>query len=590
MLKRGTAGNLELAQKNDYTTLLLTARPVMLELSAMTSGSTVCVADRQGNILEAIRGTYLSSKPIDPRQITSLKNFIQMALAEKKPIEFGGNGKGGKNPDRCNFAAAPLQEDHLMRGVLCLVNPRPLPSGILQTVACVARILSDTTRKIEKELAEKINLYSITDYLECGVIVVDGKGKIVNVNKKFQELIGVSNRNLIIGQLLRKYIPNSKQFMESLNVEGQHYGYRFKLKTGTGLHGCFLRVKQTVYVDADANKNLILFSFSKEPEDLEEYTEDHNHLFTFQDIVGESKPWIRVKEFGLTAARVTSNVLLIGESGTGKEMMAQAIHKESNRTGPFVPINCGAIPKELLQSELFGYESGAFTGAKRGGAEGRLEEADGGTVFLDEIGEMSMDMQVSLLRFLQDKTITRVGGTRPRKIDVRIIAATNRDLEEAIISGEFREDLFYRLNVITIKLPLLRQRKEDIPLLVDNLVNEFCLQLKKDVPQISQDTFDVLLKYNWPGNVRELRNVIEYAVVFTPGDMITPSSLPQRLLQKMESRDLTGLKRYEFNIIQKTLAENNGNISQTAKALGITRSTLYRKIKQMKQIPSVGIM
>jgi transcriptional regulator with PAS, ATPase and Fis domain len=237
-----------------------------------------------------------------------------------------------------------------------------------------------------------------------------------------------------------------------------------------------------------------------------------------------------------------------------------------------------------LQSEFFGYEEGAFTGAKKGGAVGKFEMADGGTVFLDEIGEMPLDMQVSLLRFLQDRTVIRVGGNKGKKVDIRIIAATNRDLEEAVDKGLFREDLYYRLNVINIKLPPLRSRKEDIPLLVDRFIKELLGNDSGGIKNISQETMAILQLYNWPGNVRELRNVIEHGVVFAEGKTITPECLPQRFFQIKLADKPNDLRNQELQHINKVLEEHNGNISKAARALGITRSTLYRKIEQMKTL------
>jgi transcriptional regulator with PAS, ATPase and Fis domain len=284
------------------------------------------------------------------------------------------------------------------------------------------------------------------------------------------------------------------------------------------------------------------------------------------------------------AAKVASTVLLEGESGTGKEIIARAIHRESGRPGAFVPVNCGAIPKELIESELFGYEEGAFTGAKRGGMKGKFELADQGTLFLDEIGEMPLEMQVRLLRVLDDKTITRVGGSKPQAVDVRVIAATNRNLKEEIRAGRFREDLYFRLNVVNITLPPLRARKTDIPLLANYFVRLFCKQFQREEVLIPEETMALLCRYDWPGNVRELRNVIESALIFTEGKILTPESLPAYLREHLpisRERKKGKLREYEEEIVWETLKMYEGNISRAARALGISRNTLYRKIGKL---------
>lgn len=298
----------------------------------------------------------------------------------------------------------------------------------------------------------------------------------------------------------------------------------------------------------------------------------------FDRIIGETQIMKKVKLAAKNIAKKSCTVLIRGESGTGKELLAQAIHWESGRKGPFVPINCGAIPRELLQSELFGFEEGTFTGARKGGKIGKFEIADGGTLFLDEIGEMPIDMQVSLLRVLQDKMITKVGGNIQKKVDVRIVAATNTNLEEAIARGAFREDLYYRLSVINITAPPLCQRLEDIPLIVEYVLEDLCKEYKVIIPFIEKDVMKVLKSYPWKGNVRELRNVLESALLTSIGDIIDRESLPAYLMQTRDHTKISGnIQNYEREAIMDALNTSDGNISQDAKILGITRNTLYKK-------------
>jgi DNA-binding NtrC family response regulator len=275
-----------------------------------------------------------------------------------------------------------------------------------------------------------------------------------------------------------------------------------------------------------------------------------------------------------------ANVLVCGESGTGKEMVAREIHRRSQRKdGPFVAVNFGALPEGLAESELFGHEKGAFTGAaamKRG----LVELAHQGTLFLDEIGEASQKTQVDLLRFLQEKTFLRIGGTQTIEVDVRIVAATNRDIEKAVEEGKFRQDLYYRLNVIRILIPPLRDRKEDVPVLAEKFLAEFSAETKKSITRIAPEAMQELMAYHWPGNVRELRNAIERAVVVAKGAKIFPGDLPDFLRRPTQEDADQSLDALEKRHIQRKLDELAWNMSKTAEVLGIDRTTLYAKVKK----------
>jgi DNA-binding NtrC family response regulator len=307
--------------------------------------------------------------------------------------------------------------------------------------------------------------------------------------------------------------------------------------------------------------------------------EQHKDRTRFESMIGQSSPMQQVFDLIHDIAPVESTVLILGETGTGKGLAAKAIHTASPLSeGPFVVVNCGAIPEHLMETELFGHQKGAFTDASET-KKGRLELAHGGTIFLDEIGEISMRMQIDLLRVLEDRVFYRVGGTQPIRVDFRVIAATNRNLEELIDQGIFREDLYYRLNVISFTMPPLRKRKEDLPLLAIHFLRRFTQETKKQIDSISREAMDEIMMYEWPGNVRELENAIERAVVIGKHRNIKANELP---LFKDTCQDLsenTSLKDIEKAHIAKILNDNQWNISKSAKALGIDRSTLYNKIK-----------
>lgn len=315
--------------------------------------------------------------------------------------------------------------------------------------------------------------------------------------------------------------------------------------------------------------------------------------YRFENFVGDSGPIQKVFELIERVADTDSTVLITGESGTGKELIAKAIHYNSHRQdNPMVVINCGAIPEELLESELFGHEKGAFTGAHKMRV-GRFELANGGTIFLDEIGDMSPNLQVKLLRVLQEQKFERVGGTRTLEIDVRILAATNKNLISAVNRGRFRQDLFYRLNVIPIRVPPLRHRKPDIPLLLDFFIKKFNKQNRKRITGFSQEGLDCLMEYRWPGNVRELENLVERLIILSNGDQIELEDVPDSIKGKpsnVESIEVKipkdgivfdqAVEEYEKKLILQALAETNWVKTKAAKLLNINRTTLIEKMKK----------
>ncbi|AFV10625.1 signal-transduction and transcriptional-control protein Stc [Thermacetogenium phaeum DSM 12270] len=303
--------------------------------------------------------------------------------------------------------------------------------------------------------------------------------------------------------------------------------------------------------------------------------------FGFEDIVGRSRQLLKAVDLAKKIANSTSAVLLLGESGTGKELFARAIHNSSPMSeGPFVSVNCAAIPRELVGTELFGYEEGAFTGAKKGGNVGKFELANNGTLFLDEIGEMPLEIQGYLLRALEEKAITRIGGNCSIPVNVRVIAATNRRLREDALAGHFRLDLFFRLNVFTISLPPLRERPDDIPLLVDHFISKFSAASGKNVLGVTPAAMEALRRYRWPGNVRELSNVIERAVFLSESQYIDVSDLPEEIVGCDGEDGVLTVKDYERIKISELLSKFKGNKTRVAATLGISRASLYRRLKE----------
>ncbi|WXR61727.1 sigma 54-interacting transcriptional regulator [Peptostreptococcaceae bacterium AGR-M142] len=453
-------------------------------------------------------------------------------------------------------------------------------------------------KKIDEDTSYINTLNTLLDTSYDWAVVVDRNYKITMMSKGYKEFLGVQNP---VGKDVREVIDNTRLHLiidsgiteigEIQEIRGQEVvSMRIPIIKEGKVVGAIGKV-----MFKDLNDFYVISEkVRKLKEELKEYEgslkSEKSAKYSFEHIIGSSSIIKEVKYMGEKASKTNSNVLIMGESGTGKELFAHAIHNRSKRVlEPFVKINCGAIPSELLESELFGYEEGAFTGAKKGGKKGKFELADKGTIFLDEIGDMPLTMQVKLLRVIQEREVERVGGNKLKKIDVRIIAATNKNLEELVRKNLFREDLYYRLNVMTLNVPPLRSRKEDISLLADFLKSKLSRALNKYVEGISREAIKYLMNYNWPGNVRELENIIERAINLLDSDLIIkPKHLPSRIvtsdISNTYGKTSTNLKEIiediEYKLISKYLNEFKGNKNKVAKTLGISRTSLYKKIEK----------
>jgi len=458
----------------------------------------------------------------------------------------------------------------------------PLPYELMVSVYLGANLIE---RRYNHLQLLKHYSYHILDKLPQCALVLNDAGYIEKANQSFLNIIGHNNIGSVIGKHLNSFSSNCNDPAQSISSPLQGMGSRFDLMIADQIIPFTLIDQSIIPQPFETSEHLLLFSKAEQTLEFPSINlsldkKNQDGQYYFDRLVGQSTQLESVKVLGKKVARLPLSVLIEGESGTGKELMAEAIHLESGRKGPFVPINCGAIPKELLQSELFGYEEGTFTGGKKGGKMGKLEMADGGTLFLDEIGEMPLDMQVSLLRFLEDKMLTRMGGLTLKKVDVRVIAATNRDLMEEINNKHFRQDLYYRLNSVTIKMPSLKNRKKDLPLLISHFLNRICQELDMSVPEVDEAVIHLLSGYDWPGNCRELYNVMQSALVYSSGDKINLETMRQFFSPvKDHGVEGTTLQDIEKQTIINRLLDYEGNITKTAKSLNINRSTLYRKIK-----------
>lgn len=454
------------------------------------------------------------------------------------------------------------------------------------------------------ELENVKNLKStLESILESGfecVVIVDKLGYITMLNQTYCDFLGVDPKE-VIGKHVSDVIENTRMHIVAQTgkaelADMQRIGDNNALVTRMPIikDGEVVgAVGKLLFRDVKDLKNMAR-KFNTLQSELEYYKEELRKVqggqYTFDSIIGNSERMEWLKSIGAKAAKGSSTVLVLGESGTGKELFAHAIHTHSaRRYNPFIKVNCAAVPENLLESELFGYDDGAFTGARKGGKPGKFELANTGTIFLDEIGDMTMSMQAKLLRVLQEREIERVGSTKTLKIDVRVVAATNRDLEQMIENGEFRQDLYYRLNIISLNIPPLRERIEDIPFLCENLLRKIYHRAPHDVEGVSPEALSYLLSYNWPGNVRELENVLERAInLMDEEPFILPEHLPPVVKKQYRIREsgdsvknLAGIRfDAEKQALYKALEAAGGNKSRAAKLLGIHRSGFYQKLRK----------
>ncbi|KEI01721.1 sigma 54-interacting transcriptional regulator [Clostridium botulinum] len=447
---------------------------------------------------------------------------------------------------------------------------------------------------LNKEENAREVLNTILDISYDGIVVVDKNGFITMLSRAYADFLQV-DREDVIGEHVTNVIENTRAHIvaktgiaESAEIQKMRGKYTIATRIPIIQSGEVQGAVGKVLFRDIKDFNLLYNKIRKMETNIRKYNEElrqsNSAIYCFDNIIGDSSKLRKAKDLAKKAALTKSNVLLIGESGTGKELFAHAIHKASDRAyGNFVKVNCAAIPSELLESELFGYEKGSFTGAKKEGKMGKFELANGGTIFLDEIGDMPLHMQAKLLRVLQEKEVEKIGAIVSKCIDVRVIAATNRNLSNMVKEGSFRQDLYYRLNVVTINIPSLRERSNDIVTLTSYLLEKICKKLGKEVQGISSKAMDRLQSYSWYGNIRQLENVIERAVNVVEYDgKIKTEHLPQEITGKITEFSVKKLEdvmsKTEKETILNALRAFNGNKTQTAKALNISRTTLYEKM------------
>jgi len=490
----------------------------------------------------------------------------------------------------------PIVSDEHIIGSMCLVSFNEIQrkkllqkkNTLLLFIKHFSQLISSKVReeKLKKEsLFMSEQLISVLNAIKQGIIVINKDGIINLVNSYVKKRVDFFLQKELLGKPIFKIMPEialAKVLNSDHTVDYKKGFMKSKKNTFQIIYSCIpIRLSHSGFEGV-----ILAFHISEDANKLISKMSEARNLVIFDDLLGPSKIFNESKLKAQVAAKNDSTILLLGESGTGKELFAKAIHAASKRNkGPFVVINCAAIPDSLLESELFGYEGGAFTGARKEGKIGKFEQADKGTLVLDEIGDMNMSMQAKLLRVLEDKCIERIGSTKLKKINVRVISSTSKNIDDMVEKENFRSDLYYRISTIPIVLPPLRQRKEDIPIYLDFFRRHFNFQLEKEIKGFSSEAEKILKEYDWPGNVREIKNVVEYAINMEDDTYIRVTSIPDRIRNGSNARNsaLSSKERKESEAIIKEL-EKYGKTTTgkrlAANEIGVSLATLYRRIKK----------
>jgi len=508
-------------------------------------------------------------------------NFLKVSLTENRAftnLAFNIKTKKGSEKNVLASITPIVRKEQIISAVLVFRDTKEM-----------LNLAEDLEEKTTELLNQKNKLDAIFNSNIEGIFTIDDDWNVTSFNAaaekitgyKINEAIGKKCWQIFNSQICRngchmeQTMKNGKPTIANeLEIINKH-GNRIPIRVNSAI------------LRNDKNEKIGAVETFLDISEIKNLAEHLNERFKYENIVGKNKEIKHIINVLESVAQTDSSVLITGESGTGKELAARAIHLNSHRrTGPFTAVNCSAFAESLIESELFGHEKGAFTGAIKSKV-GRFELANGGTLFLDEIGDLSVTIQTKLLRVLETREIERVGSNKPIKIDTRIIAATNKNLEREIESGRFREDLYYRVNVMNIQLPPLRERKDDLPILVNYFIEKFNVKFERNIKHFSSSSFDILIDYNWPGNIRELENVIEHCFVLCSSDIIQIEHLPKRLresdLTNQENRtdnNLNHIQNVERDIIIQTLKKYSGNKSKTAKELNIHPTTLWRKMQK----------
>lgn len=581
-----------LEQNNE---LILNAAPFMKHLHNFVEGSEFfsLLCDAQGCILnvvgdekillEASKLKMIAGAYMDEAHIGT--NAMSLVLSEGRPLQVSGEEHFINAYHKWTCSAAPIKDE--LGNIIGIVNLTGYIENVnSHTLGMVVAAANAIERMIENnkynsmiEICKK-RLETTFDSISSGILTCDLLGNITTMNKQVAKMFGYDEKemkNMKIPDLILSF----NEIVARLKAKETFADEDVYANTPVNKLQFTLTAYPIYGVDTNIKEITLMFYELKKSRKLAGRILSGQAVYTFDKIIGVNEKFKKLMEYSKKIADSKSTILLTGESGTGKEIFAQAIHNHSKRSEePFIAVNCGAIPRTLIESELFGYEGGAFTGAKKGGNVGKFEIADGGTIFLDEIGEMPSDMQSRLLRVIEEGVVNRIGSSKQININVRIMAATNKDLKHEVEKGDFRKDLYYRLNVLPIQLPSLRERRDDIAGLVDYYMKKTSKKLNKQSVDISEEYMDYLKNYDWPGNIRELENVIERIV---NSEVIQVNLWNEETEKQKESTDLyrsITLEQMEKHHITEVIKAVKGNMTLAAKILDIARSSLYRKVEK----------
>jgi PAS domain S-box-containing protein len=578
------------------------AHPFMERIASFVSSDlAVFLSDSEGCMVSIIGEARLSLLPPVTLEVGTVwseqqqgTNAVSLVLDEKKPCQITGVEHYLKAYHGLAGAAAPiLSSEGAFLGILGVVGPKE--AFHMHTLGMVVASSAAIENQLELERTTE-QLYSVVQAMSDGLIAIDNDGIITHMNHVAGRIFGLKPM-ACIGQRADEIFRDSLPLLQVIKCAREGFSDR---ELSVMLNG--RRVHVTLTSRPICSQQGQIFGVvltcreMKSVQRLVTRMVGAQARFTFSDLVGEDPTFCERIEMARRVARSDSTVLLSGESGTGKELFAQAIHNASpRRDGPFVAVNSAALPRDLVESELFGYEEGAFTGARRGGRPGKFELASGGTLFLDEIGDIPLETQISLLRVLQDKQVVRIGGHTPIPVQIRVIAATNKDIVRLVKEGHFRLDLYYRLSVVNVVIPPLRDRGEDVLLLAEHFLRRFARQRGLDRIEMTPEVKAALMRYAWPGNVRELENAIEQANHLLEGSILELRHLPGRISGEPGQRTdppclpmnmsswgggIRSLDEVERDAIINAVALSEGNVSSAAKRLGVGRTTLYRKLEK----------
>lgn len=592
--------------KNRLTSLLRrnkdfveVSKPVMqmVEISVRETGFIVTLTDKEGyvllvlgdrDILEMAEQNYYL--PGCQRTIESAgTNAIGLCLAEGKPIQLTGAEHYNihHHPWTCSSAPILNSSGKIIGAITLSGRSVGRHQHTLALVTAAAETIESQLR--ERDLIEEKHqlnsmLTLIFNAISDGLIALDNDLNITRLNSKAAEMLGL-DKDSVLGHSIDEVAQPEESLIQALRGRKYFAGRETGFSCPIGHRSYICSVDPVRNASGHILGAIITMAEKRQVINLAKKIGGNYAKYDFKDIKGSNPALLRQIELAKIAAKTNSRVLLLGESGTGKELFAQSIHNYSNRRNePFVAVSCAAIPRDLIESELFGYRGGAFTGARREGQMGKFVLAHRGTLFLDDVDGLPLDLQGKLLRVLQQNEIVRLGDTRTTPVDVRVIAASNTDLILEVENSNFREDFYYRLGVVEIVIPPLRDRVGDLELLVDHIMQRQCQEMGMKKPKVSHEVYEILRNYHWPGNVRELENCIERAVLLSQGDTIRKNCLPDRIY-KRTSRGRSGampLHQGTKELIGAALNRCDGNVSMAARELKIARSTLYRKMKEFE--------